>query len=175
MRVRSCATSCWAAAASASRIVPGNHDLWRGMGLGRLQGREPGLSSTPTPRPAAISSTPPTSTPAAPARRLVGQFVGKDRERFVIATEILRSVRQGDPNACGNHRKSFFDALHASLKRLSTSYIDLYWLHAWDGLTPVDEINGRAFDDAVRQGKILYAGISMPRPGSSLRRTLLPT
>jgi aryl-alcohol dehydrogenase-like predicted oxidoreductase len=42
---------------------------------------------------------------------------------------------------------------------LKTEYIDLYWLHAWDFLTPVDEIM-RAFDDLVRQGKVLYIGIS---------------
>jgi len=81
--------------------------------------------------------------------------------------------RKGDPNGCGNHRKSFFDALHASLKRLKTDYIDLYWLHAWDGLTPVEEVM-RSFDDAVRMGKIHYAGISDARPGSSPRRTRWP-
>ena len=50
-------------------------------------------------------------------------------------------------------------SLEASLKRLGTEYIDLYWLHAWDFMTPVDEIL-RALDDAVRAGKILYIGIS---------------
>ncbi len=90
---------------------------------------------------------------------LVGECVGRERSRFVIATKYTSSRRKGDPNAGGNHRKSFFDALHASLKRLNTDYIDLYWLHAWDFLTPVEEVM-RAFDDAIRQGKILYAGIS---------------
>jgi aryl-alcohol dehydrogenase-like predicted oxidoreductase len=49
--------------------------------------------------------------------------------------------------------------LEASLKRLQTHYIDLYWLHIWDQMTPIDEVM-RAFDDLVRQGKILYAGVS---------------
>ena len=50
-------------------------------------------------------------------------------------------------------------ALEASLKRLSTDYLDLYWLHMWDFMTPVEEVM-RALDDLVRAGKILYIGIS---------------
>jgi aryl-alcohol dehydrogenase-like predicted oxidoreductase len=50
-------------------------------------------------------------------------------------------------------------SLEASLKRLNTYYIDLYWVHAWDPLTPIEEMM-RALDDMVRAGKILYIGIS---------------
>jgi aryl-alcohol dehydrogenase-like predicted oxidoreductase len=50
-------------------------------------------------------------------------------------------------------------ALEASLKRLQTDYLDLYWVHIWDGITPVEEVM-RGLDDVVRQGKVLYAGIS---------------
>jgi len=50
-------------------------------------------------------------------------------------------------------------AVEASLKRLQTGYIDLYWVHIWDGLTPVEEVM-RALDDIVCQGKVLYVGIS---------------
>src|SRR5258708_27568523 len=50
-------------------------------------------------------------------------------------------------------------AVEASLRRLKTDYLDLYWLHGWDPLTPVEEVL-RAFDDLVRQGKVLYIGIS---------------
>ena len=50
-------------------------------------------------------------------------------------------------------------AVEASLERLGTDYIDLYWLHIWDQMTPVEEIM-RAFDDLVRAGKILYVGVS---------------
>ena len=56
-------------------------------------------------------------------------------------------------------RKSMVQAVEASLQRLKADYIDLYWLHIWDFLTPIDEVM-RAFDDLVRAGKILYAGIS---------------
>ncbi len=50
-------------------------------------------------------------------------------------------------------------SVEASLKRLKCDYIDLYWLHIWDQITPIEEVM-RAFDDLVRQGKILYAGVS---------------
>jgi aryl-alcohol dehydrogenase-like predicted oxidoreductase len=93
------------------------------------------------------------------SEKLVGEFLARDRERFVLATKYTCSMRAGDPNAGGNHRKSMVQSLEASLKRLNTDYVDLYWLHAWDFMTPVEEVM-RAFDDLVRSGKVLYAGIS---------------
>jgi aryl-alcohol dehydrogenase-like predicted oxidoreductase len=77
----------------------------------------------------------------------------------VLAAKYSNAAPGKDANAAGNHRKSMMQAVEASLKRLKTDYIDLYWLHIWDGITPVDEVM-RGFDDLVRQGKILYAGIS---------------
>ena len=50
-------------------------------------------------------------------------------------------------------------SLEGSLKRLHTDYLDVYWVHVWDFLTPVEEVM-RGLDDLVRQGKILYAGMS---------------
>jgi aryl-alcohol dehydrogenase-like predicted oxidoreductase len=93
------------------------------------------------------------------SERLVGEFVGARREELVIATKYTLYTRKGDPNSAGNHRKNLVQSLDASLKRLKTDYLDLYWLHAWDYLTPVDEVM-RALDDQVRAGKILYIGIS---------------
>jgi aryl-alcohol dehydrogenase-like predicted oxidoreductase len=93
------------------------------------------------------------------SEKLVGEFLGRDRERIVLATKYTCAMRAGDPNSGGNHRKSMVQSLEASLKRLNTDYVDLYWLHAWDFMTPVEEIM-RAFDDMVRAGKVLYAGIS---------------
>jgi aryl-alcohol dehydrogenase-like predicted oxidoreductase len=52
-----------------------------------------------------------------------------------------------------------FQAIEASLKRLQTDFIDLYWVHIWDQITPVEEVM-RGLDDLVRQGKVLYVGIS---------------
>ncbi len=93
------------------------------------------------------------------SEQLVGEFVQRERERFVIATKYTLTRRATDPNGGGNHRKNLVQSLEASLKRLKTEYIDLYWLHAWDFLTPVEEVM-RALDDLVRAGKILYIGVS---------------
>ncbi|HXR09254.1 MAG TPA: aldo/keto reductase, partial [Candidatus Acidoferrales bacterium] len=93
------------------------------------------------------------------SEKFVGEFVGSERERFVIATKFSFNSHPGDPNAGGNHRKHMVEALHGSLQRLGTDYVDLYWMHAWDELTPVEEVM-RALDDLVRAGKVLYVGIS---------------
>lgn len=93
------------------------------------------------------------------SEKMVGEFVKADRARFVIATKYSLHTRPADPNGGGNHRKHMVEALHASLKRLNTDYIDLYWVHAWDELTPVEEVM-RGLDDLVRAGKILHVGIS---------------
>jgi aryl-alcohol dehydrogenase-like predicted oxidoreductase len=90
---------------------------------------------------------------------LLGEFLAGHRERIVLATKYTNAGPGNDPNAAGNHRKSMMQAVEASLKRLKTDYIDLYWLHIWDQITPIEEVM-RAFDDLVRQGKILYAGVS---------------
>ena len=66
-----------------------------------------------------------------------------------------------------------FQAVEASLKRLRTDYIDLYWVHVWDQITPVEEVM-RALDDLVRQGKVLYVGISDAPAWWLRRRTRLP-
>ncbi|MGF1634863.1 MAG: aldo/keto reductase [Phycisphaerae bacterium] len=88
-----------------------------------------------------------------------GKFMKGRRDDFVLATKYTLGMKDGDPNAGGNHRKNFMRSLEASLKRLQTDYVDLYWLHMWDFTTPVEEVV-RAFDDAVRQGKVLYCGFS---------------
>src|SRR5215208_5113986 len=72
------------------------------------------------------------------SEKLLGEFIAADRFRFVVATKYSFNQRPGDPNAGGNHRKNMTQALEGSLKRLNTDYIDLYWLHAWDFLTPVE-------------------------------------
>ena len=93
------------------------------------------------------------------SERFLGEFMASDRERIVLATKYTNSAGGTDPNAAGNHRKNMMQSVEASLKRLKTDYIDLYWLHAWDFMTPIEEVM-RAFDDLVRQGKVLYIGIS---------------
>jgi len=93
------------------------------------------------------------------SERWVGEFLGRERERFVLATKYSLSMREGDPNASGNHRKNLVQSVEASLARLSVEYVDLLWLHAWDYTTPADEVM-RALDDLVRTGKVLHVGIS---------------
>ena len=89
----------------------------------------------------------------------LGEFVKGHRETMVLATKYTNAAPGNDPNAAGNHRKSMVRAVEASLKRLQTDYIDLYWVHIWDQITPVEEVM-RGLDDLVRQGKVLYVGIS---------------
>ena len=93
------------------------------------------------------------------SEKLLGEFMTGHRDRIVLATKYTNAAPGNDPNAAGNHRKSMMQSVEASLKRLRTDYIDLYWLHIWDQITPIEEVM-RAFDDLVRQGKILYAGVS---------------
>ena len=90
---------------------------------------------------------------------LLGEFMQGHRQSVVLATKYTNSAPGTDPNAAGNQRKNMVQALEASLKRLRTDYIDLYWVHAWDQITPVEEVM-RGLDDLVRQGKVLYVGIS---------------
>jgi aryl-alcohol dehydrogenase-like predicted oxidoreductase len=77
----------------------------------------------------------------------------------VLATKYTLSMDPADPNAGGNHRRAMLRGVEASLKRLNTDSLDLLYLHAWDGTTPIEEVM-RGFDDLVRAGKVMYAGIS---------------
>jgi aryl-alcohol dehydrogenase-like predicted oxidoreductase len=89
----------------------------------------------------------------------LGEFMKDHRQGVVLATKYTNANPGTDPNAAGNHRKNMMQALEASLERLKTDYIDLYWVHVWDQITPVEEVM-RGLDDLVRQGKVLYVGIS---------------
>lgn len=93
------------------------------------------------------------------SERYVGEFVSSDRDHFVVATKYTLFTRHGDPNASGNHRKNMVQAVEASLERMGLDHIDLYWVHAWDFTTHVDEVM-RGLDDLVRGGLVIYVGIS---------------
>lgn len=90
---------------------------------------------------------------------MLGRFMGEDRRRIVLASKYSLNTDPNDPNAGGNHRGNMVRSLEASLRRLKTDYLDLYWVHAADGLTPPLDML-RALDDQVRLGKILHIGIS---------------
>jgi aryl-alcohol dehydrogenase-like predicted oxidoreductase len=89
----------------------------------------------------------------------LGEFMQGHRHSVVMATKYTNAAPGTDPNAAGNQRKNMMQAVEASLKRLRTDYIDLYWVHIWDQITPVEEVM-RGLDDLVRAGKVLYVGIS---------------
>jgi aryl-alcohol dehydrogenase-like predicted oxidoreductase len=99
------------------------------------------------------------------SEELVGQFLqdGGRRDRVVLATKYTfhtsPAAVPANPNAGGNGRKNLLASLDASLRRLRTDYIDLYWMHAWDGVTPVEEVMA-TMNDLVRAGKIRAIGLS---------------
>jgi aryl-alcohol dehydrogenase-like predicted oxidoreductase len=95
------------------------------------------------------------------SEELLGKFIDKSslRDRVVLATKFTFNREPGNPNAGGNGRKNIYRALESSLKRLQTDYIDLYWLHAWDTITPVEEVVS-TLNDLVQAGKIRYYGFS---------------
>ena len=80
------------------------------------------------------------------------------RENFIIATKVFGSMGSG-VNMRGASRGHIMDGIKASLKRLNTDYIDLYQIHGFDSVTPIEETL-RALDDLVRQGHVRYIGIS---------------
>ncbi len=95
------------------------------------------------------------------SEEMLGKFIAERnlRDRAVLATKFTFSADPTNPNAGGNGRKNIHRALEGSLRRLQTDYIDLYWLHAWDTITPAEEVVA-SLDDLVRQGKILHYGFS---------------
>jgi aryl-alcohol dehydrogenase-like predicted oxidoreductase len=93
------------------------------------------------------------------SEEMVGEFAKARRDQLVIATKFSMPMRADDPNSGGNSRKSMIRSVEDSLTRLRTEYIDLLYLHIWDGNTPVEEVL-RGMDDLVRSGKVAYVGIS---------------
>jgi aryl-alcohol dehydrogenase-like predicted oxidoreductase len=93
---------------------------------------------------------------------ILGEHLGRvpsKRDRVVLATKFYGNLFPGDPNGGGAGAKSLIGAVHQSLRRLQTDYIDLLWMHAWDRHTPIEETM-RAVDDLVRAGKVRYLGFS---------------
>ena len=98
---------------------------------------------------------------AGESERILGRLIAAAgaRDRIVLTSKFTNTTDPTDPNASGNGRKHMVRALEESLRRLGTDYLDLYLLHTWDRITPVEEVV-RTFDDLVRAGKIRYAGLS---------------
>ncbi len=92
------------------------------------------------------------------SERIIGKAVRENREKWVIATKVHGGMGE-DVNAAGSHRFHIMSAVEASLKRLATDHIDVYYLHRWDASTRIVE-SLRALDDCVRQGKVRYIACS---------------
>ncbi len=92
------------------------------------------------------------------AEQYLGEFIQGERHNVVI-TSKGGSVMSDAPNENGSGRKHLTQSLHESLKRLKTDYIDLYFIHRYDPLTPLEEVL-RTLDDFVSQGKVLSVGLS---------------
>jgi aryl-alcohol dehydrogenase-like predicted oxidoreductase len=95
------------------------------------------------------------------SEELLGCFVtdSKLRDKLVIATKYTFNPEDGNPNSGGNGRKNLYRAVESSLRRLGMDYIDLYWMHVWDTVTPVEEVVD-SMTTLVREGKIRYYGFS---------------
>jgi aryl-alcohol dehydrogenase-like predicted oxidoreductase len=92
------------------------------------------------------------------SEEIVGEALGGKRDRVLIATKVRFGMGDG-PNDRGLSRYHIIRQCEASLKRLRTDRIDLYQVHEWDGLTPLEETM-EALDSLVRAGKVRYVGCS---------------
>lgn len=94
------------------------------------------------------------------SEEFLGELLTGRRDEFVLSTKYaVKTNAASGILVTGNSRQAMVSSVEASLKRLKTDRIDLYWVHVSDGVTPLEEIV-RGFDDLTRAGKILYAGLS---------------
>ena len=89
---------------------------------------------------------------------IIGEWIKGKRDELVIASKCFMPTGPG-PNDMGMSRKHIISAIDKTLERLGTDYLDLYQIHNFDPMTPIEEMMG-AFDDLVHQGKIRYVGVS---------------
>jgi aryl-alcohol dehydrogenase-like predicted oxidoreductase len=96
------------------------------------------------------------------AEKILGDFFAahpERRDRVVLGTKFFANLHAGDPNGGGVGRKGILHQLEDSLRRLRTDYVDIYWVHNYDPVTPLEETL-RTLDDLVRAGKVRYVGLS---------------
>ncbi len=95
------------------------------------------------------------------SEEILGRFVADSglRDKIVLATKFTFNPQEGNPNSGGNGRKNIYRALESSLRRLNMDYIDLYWMHVWDTVTPAEEVVD-TLTTLVSEGKIRYYGFS---------------
>ena len=94
------------------------------------------------------------------AEEYLADMIASDRNEIILATKYTTGTTlDSGLQMTGNGRKAMVQSLEASLQRLNTDRVDILWAHAPDNATPIEEIM-RAFDDLIRSGKVLYAGLS---------------
>lgn len=96
------------------------------------------------------------------AEKIIGNYLKESntrRDSLVLGTKFFGNMYPGDPNGGGTSRKTMIESLENSLRRLQTDYIDLYWVHAYDEFTPIEETMS-ALHDMVTAGKVRYIAIS---------------
>ncbi|OHX65202.1 aldo/keto reductase [Flammeovirga pacifica] len=93
------------------------------------------------------------------SEKYLGEFIQKNREHHVVASKYTLIENADHPNGSGNSRRNMMNTVEASLKRMNTDYMDILWLHMWDGTTQIEDIL-RGMDDLISQGKVCYIGIS---------------
>jgi len=95
------------------------------------------------------------------SEEVLGRFIAESklRDKMVVATKFSFGAEEGNPNAGGNGRKNIYRALEGSLRRLQTDFVDVYWMHVWDLITPVEEVVD-ALTTLARAGKIRYYAFS---------------
>ncbi|TMD51965.1 MAG: aldo/keto reductase [Chloroflexi bacterium] len=105
-----------------------------------------------------VYPVPPSLETAGSTEEIVGRWLKGRRQRFVLATKFVNPMGPG-ANDQGSSRKHMIEACEASLRRLGTDRIDIYYAHRWDESSPLDETM-EAFDRLHQDGKILYLGVS---------------
>jgi aryl-alcohol dehydrogenase-like predicted oxidoreductase len=95
---------------------------------------------------------------AGASEQILGKALGADRDDWIVATKVRMAMGDG-PNDQGLSRHHIIRGAEASLRRLGTDYLDLYQVHEWDGLTPLEETLS-ALDSLVSSGKVRYLGAS---------------
>lgn len=96
------------------------------------------------------------------SEKIIGDYLKQAdvrRDQLVLSTKFYCNLYPGDPNAGGSSRKTIISSLENSLRRLQTDYVDLYWMHAFDPFTPIEETMS-ALNDLVTAGKVRYIAIS---------------
>ncbi|WP_339456030.1 aldo/keto reductase [Pseudomonas sp. EA_65y_Pfl1_P120] len=93
------------------------------------------------------------------SEEIVGEAITRQRQDWIVASKVGFGPPDGLPNRSGLSRKHIFNALEASLTRLDTDYLDIYYLHREDHNTPLD-VTVSAIGDLIRQGKVRYWGLS---------------